>query len=398
MRRAWLGGEDIRKVKARHYIIAGAMLTVLFLLENAQVFGINGYIGYYPLYALKNAGWAALGVFILVLPRARFAGLIRLRGTVTTLALIFAFLYLLCSIAIGIFTEFARNTYSLNASGVALNLTGLAAVLFGGEFCRAFMIGNTPDRKKIWAVIGTGLLFALFYIPLGRALALSERLKVLDFISGTVLPEIALSIAASCLACLAGPVPAILYLGVIRAFGFLCPYIPNPERIPGLLFDVCVPLLSIWMISRMYTREAAEYDKRQEKDGITAGWLTTCVLSVLIVWFAVGIFPIYPSVILTGSMEPGIMPGDVVIVRKVGYEDVAVGDIIMYNNGEGTFITHRIIEKTDESGETLLVTKGDNNSGPDPGFVNASQLKGRVIYVVPDAGYATLLLRGLLNP
>ncbi|NCC69069.1 MAG: hypothetical protein EOM14_12910, partial [Clostridia bacterium] len=203
------------------------MLVILYFLENAQVFGINGYIGYYPLFALKNAVWAALGIFILVLPRARFAGLIRLRGTVTMLALIFAILYLLCSIAIGIFTEFAKNTYCLTAPGITLNLISLAAALFGGELCRAFLIGNFPNRKKYWAVIGTGLLFALFYIPLGRVIALSERLKILDFVSGTVLPEITLSIAASCLAFLAGPVPAILYLGVIRTFGYLCPYIPN---------------------------------------------------------------------------------------------------------------------------------------------------------------------------
>ena len=47
-------------------------------------------------------------------------------------------------------------------------------------------------------------------------------------------------------------------------------------------------------------------------------------------WFCIGVFSIYPTVILTGSMEPGIMPGDAVIIKRVAEEDdiykLAVGD------------------------------------------------------------------------
>jgi signal peptidase len=72
----------------------------------------------------------------------------------------------------------------------------------------------------------------------------------------------------------------------------------------------------------------------------------------------------------------------------------------MFHSGEpdrGIYITHRIIEESNENGETLFVTKGDNNHSADSGFVNASQLKGRVIAIVPKIGNITLFLRGLLN-
>ena len=65
--------------------------------------------------------------------------------------------------------------------------------------------------------------------------------------------------------------------------------------------------------------------------------------------------------VLTGSMEPTIMTGDVILVEKVSsLEDLKEGDIITYYGKEGEFagktVTHRIrrIE-----GETI-VTRGDS--------------------------------------
>ena len=48
--------------------------------------------------------------------------------------------------------------------------------------------------------------------------------------------------------------------------------------------------------------------------------ILTGVTGVLIIWFAVGLFPIYPSVIITGSMEPLIKPGDIVLLKKTDGE------------------------------------------------------------------------------
>jgi signal peptidase len=391
------GGAGIRRIRPWHYIVIAAVLAVLYLLENAQTLGISGSLGYYFLYAAKNTAWLVLGAVILTFPAAGAAGLIRLRGTVALLALIFAILYLLLDIALGIFTAFAGNTYSLTPGGIALNLISAAAVLTGGELCRAFLIGHLSGRKPYRAIIGIGLLFAAIEIPLGTVLNPGGRLETLDFLSDVFFKQAILSISASCLAYLAGPLPPIVYLGVIRAFGYLSPYVPAPGLIPRLLFNVFVPLVSVLFILKTYAREAAEYDKREQKDGITPGWIATVAASVLIVWFAVGIFPIFPSVILTGSMEPGIMPGDIVIVEKSGCGSVAVGDVIMFSNGEGMNITHRVIEKTEADGEVLFRTKGDNNAGADAGYVSASQLRGRVIAVVPVLGYPALMLRRVLS-
>ena len=124
-------------------------------------------------------------------------------------------------------------------------------------------------------------------------------------------------------------------------------------------------------------------------------WLVISVLSVTIVWFSVGLFPLFPSVILTGSMEPGIMPGDIILVEKLDGSSVNIGDIVMYYSEDGINITHRVIEKVDGSGATQLITKGDNNPTADPKGISFEQVKGRVITVIPKLGKLALYIRNL---
>ena len=88
------------------------------------------------------------------------------------------------------------------------------------------------------------------------------------------------------------------------------------------------------------------------------------------------IFGISISYVPTNSMEPEIMPGDYVIYKSAGYDDVNKGDIIVYfNNVENKYIIHRIVEKND----TFMLVKGDNNIGIDNYKVTQNDLVGKYI-------------------
>ena len=66
--------------------------------------------------------------------------------------------------------------------------------------------------------------------------------------------------------------------------------------------------------------------------------------------------------VLTGSMEPTINVGDLVIVKESSY---AINDIISYKDGNSV-VTHRIIDySTQDNGEIFYTTKGDNNNAED---------------------------------
>ena len=112
---------------------------------------------------------------------------------------------------------------------------------------------------------------------------------------------------------------------------------------------------------------------------------------ILAIWFAVGIFPIKPVAIATGSMEKELMVGDVAIIKKCKANDVNVGDIIEYSMGDFTVI-HRIIEKTQKNGSYFFVTKGDNNNTRDKEEVREDQLIGKVVFKIRYVGYPAVWL------
>lgn len=68
-------------------------------------------------------------------------------------------------------------------------------------------------------------------------------------------------------------------------------------------------------------------------------------------------------VVLSGSMEPEIPTGSVVVVdgRKKEWNP---GDVITYRRGN-MVVTHRIVEKSEEG----YYTKGDANAEEDAGIV-----------------------------
>lgn len=77
-------------------------------------------------------------------------------------------------------------------------------------------------------------------------------------------------------------------------------------------------------------------------------------------------------IISSGSMEPELMIGDVIIIKQD--DDYNVGDIITFNDNN-SLVTHRIVKKDGSQ----FVTKGDNNNTQDREIVNYTDIQGKVI-------------------
>jgi len=93
--------------------------------------------------------------------------------------------------------------------------------------------------------------------------------------------------------------------------------------------------------------------------------------------------------VYTGSMEPAIPVGSVVVIKPVNPETLKIGDIICFQLSEPTSITHRIINITDEG----FVTKGDANEDPDQWIVKKENVIGKVILTIPFIGYIGYFVR-----
>lgn len=94
--------------------------------------------------------------------------------------------------------------------------------------------------------------------------------------------------------------------------------------------------------------------------------------------------------VLTNSMRPHLPPGTLLVSKPVLFQDLEVGDVITYQleSGQADVITHRIVTTSaDQEGNTLLITQGDNNSLPDDEPVRDIQVRGKLFYAVPYAGF-----------
>src|SRR5579885_3669842 len=95
-------------------------------------------------------------------------------------------------------------------------------------------------------------------------------------------------------------------------------------------------------------------------------------------------------VVLSGSMEPAIHTGAVVVAQPVPPTSLKVGDVIVYNRSDADErITHRIVDIKDaDAGRPTFTTKGDANGAPDPWTVQyPTNTAGKVVFSVPYVGY-----------
>ncbi|HWI44214.1 MAG TPA: signal peptidase I [Nocardioides sp.] len=102
-----------------------------------------------------------------------------------------------------------------------------------------------------------------------------------------------------------------------------------------------------------------------------------------------------PYTVLTGSMQPHLPPGTLVIVRPVPTEEIGVGSVITYQvrSGEPTVVTHRVVAvRMTPAGEPVFRTKGDANDVADDRWVRPVQVRGELWYAVPYLGHLSQLI------
>lgn len=96
----------------------------------------------------------------------------------------------------------------------------------------------------------------------------------------------------------------------------------------------------------------------------------------------------------TGSMEPNLSPGDLVLVRKKAASEYRVGDVVTFINpaNRRETITHRIAERADESKQVVFTTKGDANTAADRP-ISENLIIGKQIASLPLLGHAIDFIR-----
>ncbi len=102
-------------------------------------------------------------------------------------------------------------------------------------------------------------------------------------------------------------------------------------------------------------------------------------------------FGMHSFTVLSGSMEPTIATGDVIVVKTISPLEAKVGDVISFRDPENAerLLSHRVIQMRVLPEGVAFVTKGDANTGVERWQIARNGTIGKAQYHVPKIGYLT---------
>lgn len=303
----------------------------------------------------------------------------------------------------GLFAGFGRSGSVGKLINYPLNFVYLATMLVGLETARAYLTAawtrprsdSTLDRAIAHAsfVVVTLLLFVTV-VPPGQFTHLDLANRLLSIGAGVLIPAFVLSGVATWMASIAGPAGPIGYRGMLIAFAWFSPIIPDLSWLWLLLLGTIIPVVAMSLFSAL-TADTVERPERTQATRSTRawpGWIATLVTAVVLIAFFGGAFGVRPIVLAGTSMEPSFQPGDLVIVREqVDLAALEPGDIVRYQKGSLP-VVHRIVRIEQTPNGTIVTTRGDHNSIEDMP-VPLDDIDGKVVFAVPWIGRIALWFR-----
>jgi signal peptidase len=119
---------------------------------------------------------------------------------------------------------------------------------------------------------------------------------------------------------------------------------------------------------------------------LTVNAVLGCALGLLVALALPLAFDARPLTVLSGSMEPTLTPGDVVVVKRIAPADARVGDVVTSRDPRGRLVTHRVRSVRPRGTHFELVTQGDANNASERWTIERGGELSRSLYRVPLAG------------
>lgn len=375
----------MQKSKLVTSIIVVIILIYGILANTNIVFNIYGLF----LYIINPIFWIVLSG-VLYFSIAKIYTNTKLRKKIIQYTTVAVLTYLVIYLLSGLFVTFGNNPYNTTLKGLIINFWILGVPIFAKEYIRYKLINNVYDRDKMNFAIFISIVYVLIDIEYARLIGQNvATLTIIKYCAQVIAPSIAKNISFSYIAIQGDFVPSVLYQLITNLYYWISPILPNSPWAMSSIIDTVIPIILCLYIRYEKVKLTPKKDRRMIIDTNPGSIIPLVISIVLVIWFALGVFPIKPIAIATGSMEKEICVGDVAIIQKCKGDDVNVGDIIEYQM-EGYTVIHRIIEKKQENGEFHFVTKGDNNISPDNEIVRENQLIGKVIFKIKYIGYPAI--------
>ena len=345
-------------------------------------------------YLLNPIIWIGITILLKVTLGKSFE-IKKLKKDIISYSLIAVLVYIITYLISGLFITFGKNPYSRTMLGIIINLWSFATVIVAKEYIRYKIVNNVYEKEKIKIAVLISTVYII--IDLGIRQFFTKQITglfIIEIIAQTLFPLIVKNILYSYTAINANYLPAMCYELGTKLYLWLSPILPNAPWIMVSIIDSVIPLILFLYIRHEKNKKDIFRTKEKLIDSDPRNIIPLAIGIILAIWFALGIFPIKPVAVATGSMQDELHIGDVAIIKKCNANDIKEGDIIEYQM-EGYTVIHRVIKKTQKNGDYSFITKGDNNDSEDSKSVSENQVIGKVIFKIRYLGYPAVWINNL---
>jgi signal peptidase len=275
------------------------------------------------------------------------------------------------------------------------------------EVFRVFIIKNSkelPYKTKIFTWIFLTAVYTFVQLETLRSFGEMDSVGKIDQIITMFLPQLMFNVMMVPIAMYSGLWTCFILRAIFTLTPILLPVLPNTRRITWAIMVYAALFVIYLLFDRfLFSVELRPSVEKKIKETLSIkhsplGWLYTVMLVGLVTAFGLKLFPIFPAAVATGSMTPSIPRGSMVMIKKVPQSEIEgtikIGDVVNYKIGKATVI-HRVIAiNTDNLGNVLYTTKGDNNPVKDVNPVEATQILGTANWYIPYLGFPAVIIQG----
>ncbi len=312
---------------------------------------------------------------------------------------IYIMVYILLTYLSGIFVGFLRTGYNLSILGILKNIMPFIIAIAVTEVLRYMIVKKSTGN--LWLIVLTTItLTAVDLLFIYNIYNIVDAKDIVNIVALSIVPTISKNILLTYIALNFGYGPNIFYRYLLELYVFIVPIFPDfNEYIQAVLLFI-VPIVIMALIAKTYGEKLKKKESTLKKRHFSnIASFVIIIIMILNVCLVSGMFRYYALSIGSGSMEPTIYKGDVVVVRKYDQEemkDIKVGDVLifeMYNK----IVVHRVEEINKTGEEYSFITKGDNNDELDNWIVLEENVIGVAKFTIKYIGLPTIWLNEMIE-
>ena len=322
----------------------------------------------------------------------------RFEKDIILIILISSISYYVITYLSGLFFGFNYNVYNLKIINILKNIFPVIVTIVISEVCR-FMINTKIKENRYILVLSFITFFLVDTCLIFSKIDFSNISNHIDEISLYVIPSISKNILLTYLTTKVNYKTQITYRLINEIPIYMVPIVPNLGPYLQAVCELTLPVIILIFVNNFYKKLPMNKEKIKNKKNYKIMYIITFIFLGIVVSFTSGLFKHQAIVIASGSMEPCLYRGDVVIVEKLNSEeikDLNTDDILVFRR-DNKIVVHRIYKKYESSKEVFFETKGDNNDNPDGYLIEIDEVLGTTNVKIKYIGLPTVLLYDLFS-